>query len=42
MPSPIDPDLALKLNFILNRNIAPVEAAPKDLEAAINRHYGKQ
>jgi uncharacterized protein (TIGR02996 family) len=39
VPSPLDVDLLLKLNFILNRNIAPVEAPRQRLEELIDRRY---
>jgi uncharacterized protein (TIGR02996 family) len=39
VPSPIDVDLLQKLNFILNRNIAAVEAPRQRLEEVISRHY---
>jgi uncharacterized protein (TIGR02996 family) len=42
VPSPIDHDLMQKLNFVLKRNIAPVEAHAGRLEEAINRRYGQQ
>jgi uncharacterized protein (TIGR02996 family) len=42
VPSPIDFDLMAKLNFVLNRNIAAVEAPSEQLKEAINRHYGQQ
>ena len=37
VPSPIDVDLLQKLNFILKRNIAAVEAPRQRLEEVINR-----
>ena len=42
VPSPIDDDLMQKLNFVLNRNIAAVEAPSEQLEEAISRRYGQQ
>ena len=39
VPSPIDGDLLLKLNFILKRNLAAVAAPRQRLEEVINRHY---
>src|SRR5262249_51397938 len=39
VPSPIDFDLLQRLNFILNRNIAAVEAPRQRLEEVINRRY---
>jgi uncharacterized protein (TIGR02996 family) len=42
VPSPIDFDLLQRLHFILNRNLAVVEAARPRLEEAINRHYRKR
>jgi uncharacterized protein (TIGR02996 family) len=39
VPSPIDVSLLQKLNFILNRNLAAVEAPRQRLEEAINRRY---
>jgi len=39
VPSPIDVSLLQRLNFILNRNIAAVEAPRQRLEEVINRHY---
>jgi uncharacterized protein (TIGR02996 family) len=39
VPSPIDDDLLLKLNFIMNRSIAAVEAPRQRLEEVINRRY---
>jgi uncharacterized protein (TIGR02996 family) len=39
VPSPIDDDLLLRLNFILNRNLAAVEAPRQRLEEVINRRY---
>jgi type IV pilus assembly protein PilB len=41
VPSPTDFDMLQRLNFILNRNLAVVEAARERLEEAINRHYRK-
>jgi len=40
VPAPIDDDRLLKVNFILNRSIAPVEAPRQRLEEKINRRYG--
>lgn len=38
-PSPLDVDLLQKLNFILKRSIAAVEAPRQRLEEVINRRY---
>src|SRR5439155_25280739 len=39
VPSPIDDDLMLRLNFILKRSIAAVEAPRQRLEELISRRY---
>ena len=39
VPSPIDDSLLQRLNFILKRNIAAVEAPRQRLEEVISRHY---
>jgi uncharacterized protein (TIGR02996 family) len=41
MPWPIDTEVMQRLQFVLNRSIAVVEAARQPLEEAINRHYRK-
>jgi uncharacterized protein (TIGR02996 family) len=41
-PSPIDEDRLLRLNFVLKRSIAVVEAASEQIEEAINRRYGQR
>jgi uncharacterized protein (TIGR02996 family) len=42
VPSPIDDDVMQRLNFILNRNIAAVEAPRRGLEEMIDRYYGNR
>lgn len=39
VPSPIDVDLLQRVQFILKRNLAPVEAPRQLLEEAIKRHF---